>query len=116
MKTCPGIEILTSDEDFGRYLQVALLQNGRPALPVKVEFGPELQPDDYFTPMTPWLSLPREVAIKLFQALGEALHGVKLKTQVELEATLAATEAHLRDMRHLLKLPHPDIIKGGKKT
>jgi len=29
---------------------------------------------------------------------------------------LAATEAHLRDVRYLLKLPHPDILKGGKKT
>ena len=99
--------------DFGRTVQIALLRNGCPAMFSPITFG--VQPEE-FAGINPWLEISREVAEELFQALGTYLQGVKLKTQLEVEATLAATEAHLRDVRYLLKLPHPDIIKGGKKT
>jgi len=114
MRACRGLEVLTAESGFGRTVDIALLENGRPAEPAKIVFGAKL--DDDFSEIKPWLSLPRSVAIELYQALGRHLVGVKLREQIEVEATLAATEAHLRDVRYLLKLPHPDILKGGKKT
>jgi len=110
-----GLEILTAEGEFGRTIDIALLEFGRPAEPAKIVFGSKLD-DDLGLQITPWLSLPRTVAIELYQALGRILVGVKLREQIEVEATLAATEAHLRDVRYLLKLPHPDILKGGKRT
>jgi hypothetical protein len=114
MRVQRGLEVLTAEGEFGRTIDIALLENGRPAEPALIVFGSKLE-DDFAAQIKPWLSLPRSVAIELYQALGRLLVGVKLREQIEVEATLAATEAHLRDVRYLLKLPHPDIIKGGKK-
>jgi hypothetical protein len=109
-----GLEVLTAEGDFGMNIDIALLENGRPAQLAPIVFGSKIE-DDSGAQITPWLRLSRRVAIELYQALGRQFVGVKLREQIEVEATLAATEAHLRDVRYLLKLPHPDIIKGGKK-